>query len=256
MSGYIVMDVNLSTFLINDIDPNGDPNTITTAHDAAAMSDGVALIIINKKTGKTKGSYQVIYNTWVANADKTKWVTDANYGNIDHNGIFKADVVKNKKGQAMAKKTLCVFDLEASVCSSKGTDVNDVSTQDEKNWEWDFSTMTGALSKVDVDDSGHKVLVPKSLKGIALDVNGNTIVGTKIIEENSKTTVTNLSQVITEEVFLGKASMVLDVKLTRKANAGPVKWTTLSTIGEIIKLLPSTYTEVQVANAVDEDYDD
>jgi hypothetical protein len=252
ITGYIVMDVNVTSLRVNDMDPNSDSNTIT-AHDANAISDGVGLIIIDKKA-KT---YQVIYKTWMANAAKTGWVTDANYGSIDHSGIFKAEVVKNKKGKEMPKKTLDVFGLEADVHSYKGTDVNGVSTWDQEEWEWNFDTMTGALNKVDIDGTGIKVLVPKSLKGTAWDVAGNTIVGMQTIKENSKTTVTTRSEVRTEEELSGKASMVLHVKLTKEANAGAVKWTTSSTIDKIIESLPSTYTEVpNVPNAVDVDYDD
>jgi hypothetical protein len=246
------MDVNLSSLRVNDIDPNSDSSTIT-AHDVNAISDGVGLIIIDKKA-KT---YQKIYRTWMANAAKTDWVTDANYGSIDHSGIFKAEVVKNKKGKEMPKKTLDVFGLEADVHSSKGTDVNGVSTWDREEWEWNFDTMTGALKKVDIDGSKNKVLVPSNLKGLAWNVAGNTIVGTQTIKENSKTIVTTRSEVRTEEELSGKASMVLNVKLTKKANAGAVKGTTSSTIDKIIESLPSTYTEVpKVPNAVDVDYDE
>ena len=249
-TGYIVMDVNANSFLVNDTDPNSDSGTIT-AHDANAISDGVGFIVINKKA-KT---YQKIYKTWVANAAKTGWVTDANYGSIDYNGIFEAGVVKSKKGKEMPKKTLNVFGLDAKVRSFKGTNVNGVSTWDKEDWEWNFYTMTGALKKVDIDGSKTKVLVPSSLKGFAWNVAGNTIVGTQTIKENSKTTVTTRSEAITEEKPSGKASMVLNVTLTRKANAG--NWTTSGTMDKIIESLPSTYTEVpNVPNAVDVNYDD
>ncbi len=250
ITGYIVMDVNLSSFLVNDTDPNSDSSTIT-AHDANAISDGVGLIIINKKA-KT---YQKIYKTWVANAAKTGWVTDANYGNIYYSGIFKAEVVKSTKGKEMPKKTLNVFDLDAKVRSFKGTDVNGVSTWANEDWEWNFDTMTGTLKNVDIDGSKVKVLVPSTLKGFAWNVAGNTIVGTQTIKANSKTTVTTSSEARTENEPSGKASMALNVKLTRKANAG--NWTTSGTMDKIIESLPSTYTEApNVPNAVDVNYDD
>jgi hypothetical protein len=254
ITGYIVMDVNVSTLRINDLDPKGDPNAITP-HDAAAISDGVGLIIIDKKA-KT---YQVIYKTWTPDADKTDWVADANYGSIGNDGIFKAVVVKNKNGKVMPKKTLGVFGLEADVYSSNlddgngvyEGDVDGVYTWAQGHWEWDFSTMTGALSNVDIDGSKVKVLVPKSLKGLAWVANSGTI-GTQTTKVNSKTTVITRSVVRTSEDLPGKASMALDVKLTKKANAGPVKGTTSSTMDEIISSLPSGYKEVpNVANAVD-----
>jgi hypothetical protein len=244
--GYVVMDVNITSLLVNDMAPNNDANfaAAITADDANAISDGVALIIIDKKA-KT---YKVIYNTLAVNTAKTAWVADANYGYIDaemHNAV----VVLNKKGTA-TEKTLVVLGVEGHLDSNKNTSLDDPNKgiegdKDEYgNQEFGLDTMTGALKKVDIDGSKVKVLVPTSLKGHGY---GDISEGTEIEKyiEYSKTYVYTDSDIYADTSVNGNASMLLDKKLTQSANESGGYLTTKATVAAIVAALEADdYDEV------------
>jgi hypothetical protein len=237
ITGYIVADVNVNALsdMLNDKDPEEDSNT------AAAIADGVGIILVDKMNNK----FRVIYDTY---KDPDLLVFDPNYGRVEAD-MFKAVKVLNTKGKQI-KKTLVVFCAEGLLRSEKETD-DDVWTQDYSDFDFDYDLMTGPLTKFDIDGSGNKVLVPKSLLG-----NGYRDIETGTATEQSMELDNGWryewSDVYSEEELLGTASMMLDIQLTKEANQRTTK-TTRATVDAIVEnLLNAGYNKVlPPANPVD-----
>jgi len=219
ITGYIVADVNVNTLsnMLNDKDPEEDPN------------DGVGVILFDKVSKK----FRVIYDTYNPDpADPDSLVFDPNYGRVDAD-MFKPLSVKNKNGKGI-KKTLVVFEIEGDLVSEKET-ANDVWTSDYSYFEFDCDLMTGPLTKFDIDGSGNKVLVPKSLLG-----NGYRDIETGTVTADD----TGWWDECSEEELQGTASMTLDIQLTKESNQRTTK-TTRATVDAIVgNLLNAGYDKV------------
>jgi hypothetical protein len=254
ITGYVVMDVDVNTLLINDEAPDANAKN---PDSLAAIADGVAIIIVDKKA-KT---YQVIRDTkLVSTEDPNVFVDDANYGYIsEETGLHKADVVNNKKGDP-TKKTLAVLDLGGILRSQLYTDVNGADYRDPGEYDdqydrWQqlfgLETMTGALKNVDLDGNKdtEKVSVPTSLKGLGGNIimkdeteNHRFIYEPNAVDPNRDLETT--SKVYTEIETVGTATLKLDKKLTQTANTDTP--TTAGTVAALKAALEDDdYTQVK-----------
>jgi hypothetical protein len=236
IAGYIVMDVNISTLLINDLPlPDTNANNLVTL---AAAADGVAMILVDKKA-KT---FKVIRNVQVAwSLDAGILVGDSNYGSIDAEGMYKAEQVLSSKGK-VTKKTLAWFDVDGYLSSNLSTDLDPGDKDVYTDQAFGLGSMTGALKKVDIDGSKTKVLVPTTLKGHGYSsvTEGIDIYHSYSFEWGSASTY---SDIYTETQLDGNAKMTLDKKATKAANQSTP--TTLGTTQTLVNDLEADgYTKV------------
>ena len=216
-AGYIVMDVNVGSLLIND------------------ANTGVALVLVDK-TAKT---YTVMRTVTDANG-----IADPNFGDV--HGTLYATSVLDKNGN-VTKQEAALFDCVVFKQSISTLDVNDpnkgIGTADEHSTlNWGFNNMIGKLSLVDITGAKVKVSVPKSLKGQGSFNKLKDSITSTVKCLNSHVTKTTYSDVLTEDDVFAGTTIKLDTKLTKNANGQDFSFT--AAVADLITQLKAKgYTE-------------